>query len=369
MVRSRLLAAVLVLAAPLAARAADAPHEDGAVCSNCHLGHAAEGGALTKVHGNFNLCQSCHLNALGRPGVSGWSTAIQAVPGSAGRSHSWSGDAASFDATPPSTSSADPGEIEMAKRLDGTTLQCSTCHDAHQSDLVPQGGRGTQHVSTPARAGTPGSTGDVTVSGVTATAAARAYRIEITQAGNETSARFRLSNDKGASWFGCSGPGTYVAYVASPSNACTAAAAVQLNDGANVTVAFGTGSYVAGARWDLWVSYPFLRADNTDAKMCVTCHRDRNQSHQNVRGSGPIVGTGAPIVLGVTQFSHPVGEGLNANGTGTDHGTPLDANGATQVVGDGNQTNDLVLSSTKVTCLTCHRPHNADSNSLSEDDR
>ena len=360
MSRVRILAVTLLLAAPLAASASDAPHESDALCSNCHLGHNATGGSLTKESGNFSLCQSCHLGKGPTFGFD-WAEGDQAVPGTSGRSHSWSANAANLGATPPSVASVDPGEVEMAKRLDDAgTLQCSTCHDQHQSDAMPVAGRGTQHVSTviPNETGT----GAITVITPAAGATANAYRIEITAAGSQTTAKFRLSNDKGLSWRGCSSPGNYVTYVPSPSNACTAAATVQLNDGANVSVSFAAGTYNVGDRWDFHVTYPFLRADNTDAKMCVTCHRDRHQSHQNVEGIGP-------IVFGTTEFSHPVGEALNANSNGHDLAAPLDTNGDTQAAGDGNKTNDLVLSSNTVTCLTCHHPHNADSNSLTDDAR
>ncbi len=364
MVRVRLLAAALALGVPLAAAAVDAPHEAGALCSKCHLGHNSPGGSLTRESGNFSLCQSCHLGKGPAFGFD-WSELDQATPGSAGRSHSWSAHAGNRGATPPSTGSADPGEVEMAERLDGTNLQCSTCHDQHQSDAIPVSGRGSQHLSPvkPTKSGT----GSVTVLAPAADATSKQYLVEITVAGDQTSAEFKLSNDKGASWWGCTAPGAYVAY--SGSNDCAVGSPVQLNDGARVSVSFAAGTYLVGDRWDFYVSYPYLRADNTDAKMCVTCHRDRHQSHQNVQGSGTIVGTGAAIVLGTTEFSHPVGEGLNANGKGTDLGAPLDASGVSQAAGDGNRSNDLVLSSSKVTCLTCHHPHNADSNSLSDDPR
>jgi hypothetical protein len=365
-VNSRILglACVLAAAAPLRAASVDMPHEAGSACTNCHVSHEG-GGAMTRTWGNFNLCQSCHLGkgpAFGFP----WVESDQAVPGHSGRSHSWSGEATGHGATLPLRGSADPGEDQMAARLDGTLLQCSTCHDQHQADAFSPSGRGRQHVSevTPSAAGT----GAVTVGPPLGSAAAKAYRIEIVAEGDATHATFRLSNDKGASWWGCASPGDFVPYLEFPSNACAAGANVALNDGANVTVRFEAGTYRAKDRWDFYVSYPFLRADNTDARMCVTCHRDRHQSFENVEGTGPIVGTGGPIVWGVTTFSHPVGATLNGNGKGYDHPAILDTNRAPQVTGDGVRSNDLVLSASGVvTCLTCHRPHNADSNSLSED--
>ncbi len=94
---------------------------------------------------------------------------------------------------------------------------------------------------------------------------------------------------------------------------------------------------------------------------------------QDVEGgtANAVSGGRLPTVsLGATVFSHPVGQGLNANAQGYDRATPLDANGGAQGSGsaDTNASNDLRLSATaKVTCLSCHAPHNSDSNSLTTD--
>ena len=361
MSRFRILAVALVLGAPLVTVASDAPHEADALCSNCHMGHNALGGSLTSKSGNANLCNSCHLQ---HPGVFGfpWYDADQAVPGTTGRSHSWAKPADGSGATPPSLGSLDAGEVEMAKRLDGTNLSCSTCHDQHQADLLVTG-RGTQHTSTPTPSFVDGAPrGVVTVNTTAPGAMAKGYRIMITATGTATTAKFRLSHDKGTSWWGCN-PATYT-YVANLASGCSAAAtAVPLGNTAEVTVDFGAGNYVQGDYWDLYVAYPFLRADNTDAKMCLKCHRDRDQSTANVGGNPPLRGGGA-IVLGTTEFSHPVGETLAT--------TPSEPDGVLQTAGggagDGIKMNNLVLSaSNQVTCLTCHRPHNAYSNSLTPD--
>jgi hypothetical protein len=106
--------------------------------------------------------------------------------------------------------------------------------------------------------------------------------------------------------------------------------------------------------------------------MCTTCHKDRNMTWQNADGVGPIVGTGQPVVFGTTRFSHPVNQALNQDGrTNGLAGGILDANGMPQATStDPNRTNDFVLGTGGVvTCLTCHHPHNADSNSLSPDPR
>lgn len=369
MARGRLLLVAVLLGTPLVANATDAPHEAGTLCSNCHMGHNAPGASLTKELGNFVLCQSCHLSetGFGFP----WGPSDQAVPGSSGTSHRWDAPATNRGAMPP------PAGTPMGDRLEGGKLQCSTCHDQHEADQHAVEGRGSQRVSVPvgvAQAAVGTGTGTLTVGApVGAAAAAKSYLVEIVATGSASTATFRLSNDKGTSWFGCVAPSIYT-YVAYAANACLAGASVPLNDGANVNVTFAgaDGELVAGDRWEFYVSYPYLRVHNAGGAMCTTCHKDRNMTWQNADGVGPVVGTGQPVVFGTTRFSHPVNQALNQDGrTNGLAGGILDANGMPQATStDPNRTNDFVLGAGGVvTCLTCHHPHNADSNSLSPDPR
>lgn len=356
----RIIILLAAAALPASALAVDAPHATIESCSGCHMGHNAPGGSLTKRAGMLDLCNTCHQNFTTFGGA--WALADQAAPGARGNSHSWSGLATNRGAKAPSASSSDPVEAQMGRYLvDGASLKCTTCHDVHQADAVAEAGRGTQHVSAVTAPMSNTGNGAITVNPPAAGAAAKGYRIEITATGTLTTARFRLSNDNGSTWWGCSAPGAYVAYVASPSNACTTAATVRLNDGTNVTVALAAGTYNAGDRWDFYVSYPFLRVAHTgDAKLCTTCHPDRNMSVANINGTGPHQGTGAPVVPWTTVNHHPVGASIIPART-------LDANGGA-AGSDGNASNDLVLGSHGgVTCLTCHRMHNADSNSMTVD--
>jgi predicted CXXCH cytochrome family protein len=370
MARGRLVLVALLLGAPLAAKATDAPHEAGdGLCSNCHMGHNATGPSLTNQDGNFNLCQSCHVAELGFGFP--WADGDQAVPGTSGRSHRWDAPATNRGATPPL------GTPMAAKaRLADGKLQCSTCHDQHEADGHAPDARGSQHVSVPVGVAQPpvgAGTGTLAVdAAVGAAAAAKKYLVEIVSTGSGATATFRLSNDNGKSWFGCA-PSSYV-YVAYAANACLAGASVPLNDGENVKVTFagGAGELVAGDRWAFYVSYPYLRVANASAEMCTTCHEDRNMTWQNAEGIGPIAGTGQPVELGTTRFSHPVNQALNQGGRANGHATGiLDANGMGQATStDPNRSNDLRLGpGDVVTCLSCHHPHNADSNSLSEDPR
>lgn len=351
------LALALSVAVPAGALAVDPPHDQLANCGGCHLGHNAPGGSLTGRAGNANLCQSCH-SPVGGGGPSGhgfpWVEEDQAVPGIGGRSHSWSARATNMGATPPRAGASDPGEAAMAAYLDAGSLKCTTCHDAHQADAVVASGRGTLRASPPSKP--LGATGTVSVASAPAGIAAKSYVVQITVGGDPGTARFRVSNDRRISWV--------------QENVATGAT-VTLADG--VVLAFGGTAFVPGHEYAFHVSYPFLRADNTASKMCVTCHRDRDQRWQDVKGGGPNGHPGgklSSVILGTTVFHHPVGQPLDANARGYDRaGGILDVNGQAQSAGDGNASNDLVLDAGGVVhCMTCHGPHNADSNSRTEDE-
>jgi len=355
--------ALAALAAALRAAAIDAPHDASFAtgeCTACHSLHNATGAGLTNQPTNFTLCAGCHdLSPTGGRLGFPWGTADQATPGSGGSHHHWDSPAnnPAYGATAPAPIS------EMGKRVKNGYLQCSTCHDQHAATMA---NGGTQHTSIPV------AVAQVNVSGSgncqlaldqpTATAAARGYLIDMVQAGTAGAAGtalFRFSNDNGTSWFG-SGGAPY-----SGSNGIQARQNVQLNDGANLTVTFsqvGAPTCQVGDRWKFYVSYPFLRVSNANSAMCETCHPSRVMNHVAVEGPGD----------GTTVFSHPVGVALNANGKNYDRAANalLDANGVLQTTGDGNSTNNLTLGTgSTVRCMTCHYPHNADSNSLTVDVR
>jgi hypothetical protein len=103
--------------------------------------------------------------------------------------------------------------------------------------------------------------------------------------------------------------------------------------------------------------------------MCEDCHAERVQSALRVAGADP-----AFVPDGVKRFSHPVGEPLSRayDRTGGAQGGMRDANGAAQGAAgaDANATNDLSVDAAgNVRCMSCHHPHGADSNSLTEDPR
>lgn len=332
----------------LAARAADAPHDESSAtpisCDSCHILHKATGAGLTNTAGNANLCASCH-SARGPAFVMPESD--QAVPGGSGTSHRF--DTAAVNAL---YGASTPLNAAVASRIPGGNLQCSTCHDQHTGASSFKGRQRTSvPVGTPAtRTGGAGS-GTLVLNQPLAAANPKGYRVEVVTAGAAGSATFRVSNDNGISWFGWSG-----AWGPGISAGQTTGTAVALNDGSNVTVTFA-GTFVVGDRWNFYVSYPLLRMAADKSELCETCHTARVQTAASVETGGD----------GVKVFSHPIGETLSKSYDRAP-GAILDANGAPQSTGDGLATNNLTLDSNNaVRCLTCHSPHHADSNSLTED--
>lgn len=350
--RTLRLLVIVVLGAADTGLASDAPHDmsaaDPVQCDSCHMLHKAPGASLTKHEGNSNLCASCH-STRGEAFV--MPESVQAIPGGSGSSHR-------FDSTAVNTAygATLPLDPTMASRItsDGK-LQCSTCHDQH---LGATSVKGRQRTSVPVGVAVTrtsgGGSGTLVLNQPLAAANPKGYRVEVVVAGGTGTATFRVSNDNGYSWFGWSG----AAWGPGIGTGRATGASVALNDGSNVTVTF-SGTFVVGDRWDFYVSYPLLRMAMDNSEICETCHMSRVQTAAEVETGGN----------GTKIFSHPIGESL-AKSYDRTTATILDANGQAQTTGDGNKTNDLDLdTANKVRCLTCHSPHHADSNSLSEDPR
>lgn len=356
------LAAAVALGLPLLALGLDAPHDASmstGSCLACHQLHNATGGSLTNRPAQADLCRACH-NAPGKGARTNWADADQSVPGTSGDQHRW--DAAAVNAAHGATAPLDPG---MALRVTNGNISCSTCHDIHKANA--NYAASTVHsnyafgVPQPNSAGSAGATLTLQVQ-ESPRPIARGYRVKAV-AGNG----IILSHDAGlgaaATWLNWNGTAWVTGVDMGPGRPI--GGAVVLDD-PSVSVTF-TGTAASGDTWDFYVGYPFLRADNTAGAICLQCHADRNQSHYEVEGGAPGFGWG----VGAVPYSHPVGQSLNANLRSYDRGAPLDANGAAQGAAgvDGNPTNDLVLTSgaNQVSCVTCHAPHNTDSNSLTVD--
>ena len=342
-----LLAPLLLWAGTRAALATDPPHDASNpnfpnACSQCHTLHQAPGLGLTTQAGNDNLCRSCHATATTRA-FKDWQSSDQAIPGTVGTSHRW--DAPSTNQT---FGAAPPTSTAMGLRLESGKLMCSTCHDQH-SAANPGG---STHAASVAKVQNGGGTGTLAVNPPTPSASARNYLIALI-----TTTSFRLSNDGGTSWFGWNSASA--AWEAGYPAGQTLGTNVALNDGANLSVTF-TGAFAIGDRFSFYLSRPFLRASNVASAMCEDCHASRVQSAAYVESGGD----------GVKLFSHPVGELLSKS---YDRAATAirDANGAPQTgAGDGLSTNDVALDAGgRVRCMSCHFPHGADSNSLTEDSR
>jgi predicted CXXCH cytochrome family protein len=365
-----LVAAALLLVSALAL-AMDAPHDGSWAdsvtnCQSCHLLHGATGGTLTKWPSNNDACLTCHDSAALTPNhlfTPAWSSAgMEAVPGTGGSQHKWSGSLTARGARAPTAPA-------FADYVAAGVLQCAMCHDDHgdkdasgnpiQDTYAPK----SAHASYPFLVPQPPVSGTGAMELVSLTAAswapsvpASAYTVRVESFAG-SSGVLAVSHD----------------YIKNPAAATwvsglpfTVNAEAEL-DNANVVIRF-TSNPSVGSIWQFYVSFPFLRATNVADAMCLDCHINRHQGYRCVEGdSGVTDGAGLNCAPdGVRTYSHPVNEPLGANGAGTDLAAPLDADGSAV---DSNRSNDLTLDDGQVRCTTCHAPHNADSNSLTVDVR
>jgi hypothetical protein len=367
-----LLAALLALAAPALAAAIDAPHDRSFLpngCQDCHQLHNALGGSLTTQVTMSDACMVCHTShgganhRLGFP----WTGTEQATLGTDGVHHRW--DASVTNAAAGAVAPSDP---EMAQRVIAGRLECSVCHNQHAANK-PFSPTTSMNVSIAVGASAtakgnyrpPGAPAALPVGNATltmfsanaATALPKGYKLRVL-----AGTRVTVSYDGGLSWFAptTSSGAAWVPDAATPAGGPYVAGANLALEGGALVVILSTGAGVDDY-WDFFVSFPMLRSPNLTGSACLSCHQERSQGHLAVESGGD----------GVRVFSHPIGEALNANLKGYDHPAPLDSDGGVQGVnGDTNATNDLLLGSgSAVTCLSCHAPHNADSNSLTVDPR
>jgi predicted CXXCH cytochrome family protein len=380
--KTRLHAILAVLAClalglrPASAGAIDAPHDGSYTtgnCDACHQLHNAAGGTLTNQADNNSVCAVCHAGVTpgGRLGFP-WSANDQAKPGVGGTHHRWDALAAS-----PAFGARVPAHVDMARRVLDGKLQCSTCHDQHAAAQAND--PSSQHTSVATGVALAAS-GGATVGTPTrltlllpnALASPKGYRVKIARF-NAPNYEVVISNNATSAtpvWYFWNGTAWVVGNDTNNPTATlrTGSPTFALDDGTNVQVQLTGGVTGAGAYWDFYVSYPFLRATNVSDAMCLDCHAARLQSFSDVRGANPALQPNN----GTTLFSHPVNQGLNANAKAYDRAAPLDANGALQtdvVNRDALSSNNLALDGNLVRCTTCHAVHNADSNSLTEDVR
>lgn len=360
------LGAVAVALSPVAARAAMvAPHDatftDGN-CVNCHnLYDATSVGGLDFSGG----CNACHATRL--TSTLSFPTAdTEAKPGVRGTHHSFSGYADN-----PAYGAAKPVNPLLVNRLvDGQRMQCAVCHDLHNDassnapyalHTVPVVGAATlPNLNATATPGTERLT--ITTPGTIS----RGYRVKLVSATSYiVSTVFGVNPVRWLNWSGTA----WVAGVENPAPAAArtftpgVAALINPAEATGMSISISAAG-VPGDQWDLLVAYPGLRSTMAGDNLCLNCHGGMAMGFKRVAGNDS-----AYPVNGTRMFSHPVGEALGANGLASDRTEILDATGATQAVGDGNTTNDLVLKDGVVRCTTCHAIHGADSNSMTTDVR
>jgi hypothetical protein len=352
------LGAVVVALSPVVGRAdLVAPHDQSFTdgnCENCHnLYDTTTLGALDYSTG----CNSCHAgktaSTLAFP-----RTDLEAKPGVKGTHHSWSGFAEN-----PAYGATAPTATTLSTRLVDGRLQCSVCHDLHvdASSNAPWALHASPDVgvATAPTSGTGTAKLTITVPGTIS----RGYRIKlvgptsyiITRSFGATPIAWMNWDTGTAKWVAGVDNGTARTFVPGTDYV--------LDDAAGMSVRWSAAGN-PGDQWDVLVSYPGLRMTMADDQMCTHCHKPMAMTTARVAGNDP-----AYQVDGTRVFGHPTGEALGSNGLGSDRAEILDANGATQTVGDGNATNDLKLKGGVVRCTTCHAVHGADSNSLTTDVR
>lgn len=344
-----------LVVAPL--QATDPPHWTGGkvtvTCGSstasgaygCHDLHNGPG-ILYNAAGNSNLCQACH-NATGDAKDLPVDQNKANLATKTGYHHAW--DAAAVNATLETRS---PLNAELATRLNGTQVICSTCHNQHASDSTKGG---LSRIGAVKETKNPLSTGTVTLAagldrfGTFTGAAGFWYVVTIATAGTPTTATFNWSKigDNGGVVAGASG--------------VTAGTARPLDNG--ISVAFsdpGTGGFRVGDRYEFSAAWPFLRVPldsgpNSGAGsvlFCRDCHNAWAQTSADIEAGN-----------GIAMKSHPVGAPLAAAAALDPENyrtVPLDANGTTTT--DGNLHNDLRLDAGGfVQCATCHRAHYAPS--------
>jgi predicted CxxxxCH...CXXCH cytochrome family protein len=397
----RTAAAVALAAAALlagdAARAADAPHDAGHLtqgCQDCHVLHSAAGPTLTKQAANSSLCFSCHQGQTGAT-VLNWTTGDQAIPGTSGSSHRWDAPAVN-----PAMGARIPMAEWAAHLANGTTLQCSTCHDEHSQGAAafdptaPASGEGRHFLR--AANDTNQLCNDCHAAWNQTSAASGSY---VTAGAATFTAGGVTVTGAGTTWLATVLPGWRVKPLAAGAAAWSYVKTVDSDTRLTLAAPYGgttaTGvAYVAAKT----LSHPLVSlgaSGTTNAAPLEASGVAQGAVHGTATGGSAtsLVQTGrnfSAVVGWKVRFTSGANRGLTrtiTSVTGTAQinwgaelpalSAPIGSGVTYEIDPDGNLSNDLWLvdaggtSATigKVVCLTCHGVHFADSDPVTYDDR
>jgi cytochrome c553 len=347
--------AFVVSLSPAIGRAAApaAPHDKSFSEGDCERCHSLSAVTATGAVDFSAGCIACHLLQTGSqrrfPNV-----ADEAKPGLSGSHHGWTG----YAENPAVGATKPPGLTQQAALVDGR-LQCAACHNVKvtaPSSMNPD----SRHTRVTLLPGPAGATLTLADPGTSP----RGFRFRIqTQAGSAGTFIFtREGYVATPQWWNWNGTGWVPGSVTGPGRPYSAGSPTPVVDTDDLRISWSAAAAV-GAQWDVLVSYPGSRYSVVGGTGCVICHKSMDMRTARVAGSDA-----SYQVDGVRMFSHPVGEGLNANGLGTDQTEVLAPDGLPQSTStDTNQSNRLNLYAGTVRCTTCHAVHGADSNSLTDD--
>ncbi|MBF0327652.1 MAG: hypothetical protein HQL10_00670 [Nitrospirae bacterium] len=321
-------------------------------CASCHTFSDALGPSSTK-YANDNLCLSCHKSG-GLASASPFTSSDQAKPGiDNGTSHSWSGtmpaadntsnqyglrSAASLTLNKDTRRGTTPLKTSLTKF--GGTVACSTCHNIH----THWGSTWDQGHETKGTA-TSGSTTTLTDSSknwaTNQFADNKTYLVFSAVYGGLNGGQYRL---------------------------------ITSNTSTTLTVAAFGNTIPAGAKYFISKNRRFLRVDNAANEMCNDCHYYRTAAsgqatqtnvrtwNNGLKKSHPV---SVPLVGGTTYNSVPLEPAAASFAAQT--GSRYASNGGT----DNNTSNNMVFDNStgtpKISCMTCHKVHFADSDSATND--
>ncbi len=381
------LVVAFLAAAPLAL-ATNPPHDATKLtqgCVDCHVLHSAPNPRLIGT-----VCVDCHTAR----GFTLWQPTDQAVPGTSGSSHSWSGIARN-----PTYGAALPTDAGMLSKISGGALGCIVCHDPHTQAKAPadprapstagSAGRHFQRVANVSNQMCADCHASWNMTSTASSTFVTSGTATFTSGGTAVSGT-------GTSWSTQLQPGWQIKRDADPATAFTVIQSVDSNTALTLAVGYkgtgGTGTYAAGKTMShpvglalpnggLTVSPPReVGGSNQDPGYVGTASTGSTTS---LTDSTKAWATNALANRWVRLFDAPnaglVRQITTNTATQINWTTAVTGNVAAgnkyQIDLDGNTSNNVVLDNAgtaswtagNVICLSCHGAHYADSSSTTYD--